>query len=178
MRKVFVLLLILILPACNLPRPGVDTLIQPATDTPAYENCYFNWASKSLPDLSKQVQGALEKAGLDTVRVRAEAYGENCYDSKTNEVVGFSALETDYHLTAQVDDLKDAEALGNQGEKMLAVLDQFPAGSTPGPQPGYIGVQFTAGGEVLNLWFQKQAADAARNEGLHGRALLERLQQK
>jgi hypothetical protein len=177
-RKAIGLMLVLLLAACNLPRPGLDTLIPPATDTPAYRNCYFNWATQPLPDLSTQVQEALEKAGLDEVRVRAEAFGENCYDSQTNEVVRFAAMETDYHLTAQVADLKDAEALGNLLERMLVVLDRFPAGSTPGPQPGYVGVQFTSGGDVLNLWFQADAAHAARNEGLHGRFLLERLQQE
>jgi hypothetical protein len=146
----------------------------PATDTPVEENCAFAWATQSLPDLTKQVQEALDQAGLTDVRARAEAYGENCISSITNKVVSFGAMETDYHFTTQVADLKDADALGTLVEKMLVVLDQFPVGSTPGPRTGYVGVHFLQNGEELNLWFQADTANAARNEGLHGRALLDR----
>ncbi len=178
MHKLIPLLLVMFLAACNLPRPAQETLPAPATDTPVYQNCYFNWATQPLPEISRQVQQAVEKAGVRGVSARAEAYGENCYDSKTNEVAGFSAMETDFRISAEVSDLKDTEALGNLLERILIVLDEFPTPSTPGPQPGYIGVRFTSGDQELNLWFQVHDEKAARDQGLHGSQLLEQLQKK
>jgi hypothetical protein len=177
-KKSIVLLMALLLAACNLPRAVPAAAPPPATDTPVYQNCYFNWATQPLPDLSRQVQAAVEKADLRGVTARAEAYGENCLDAATNKIVGFSAMETDYRITAEVTDLKDTEALGSLLERILVVLDQFPTRSTPGPQPGYVGVRFTAREEELNLWFLMEAAKAAREEGLHGSQLLERLLKK
>lgn len=114
-------------------RPDIGTLT-PLTITPPAEteivyqpSCYFNWARQPLPELSSQVQTALEEAGLTGVTARAEAYGENCYDSQTNEVIYFAALETDFRVTLDVPNLEDSEHLGNMLEEALIVLDKFPS---------------------------------------------------
>jgi len=59
----------------------------------------------------------MEAAGLKDVTVRAEAYGENCYDSQTNEPVSFGAMETNFHITVKVADLAAKDDLGNLLEK-------------------------------------------------------------
>jgi len=46
---------------------------------------------------------------------------------------------------------------------------------TPGPQPGYIGVTFQAGNEVLNMWFKVSQGIQARRQGYHNAALLQEL---
>jgi hypothetical protein len=166
------------LAACNLPRAAPMPATLPATPPTVPQTCGFTWATQPLPDLSRQVQDAMNKAGLKGVTVRAEAYGENCIDAQTNKVDSFAAMETDFKISTEVRDLKDLETLGNQLERILTVLDQFPPDSTPGPQPGYIGIRFFSGNEELNLWFLTQDGKAARDEGLRGRALLERLQRK
>jgi hypothetical protein len=117
-------------------------------------------------------------AGLRNVTVRAEAYGENCYDAQTDEVVSFGAMETDYYITVKVADLADRNSLGNMLEKILVVMDAFPVGTTPGPQPGYIGVSFQAGGDELNLQFTAAEGKSAREAGLTGAALLDELQNR
>jgi hypothetical protein len=184
------LIFVLILSACSLPREhgasGFSLTDQPVikdtptiTNTPtiAYEQCGWNWATQPLPDLSTEVQSALEAAGLTGTTARAEAYGENCL-SQNNEVLYFAAMETDFHISVEVPDLSDTGALGDLLERILVVLDTFPPGATPGPQPGYIGVSFTKGQEILNLWFTVTDGESARALGLHGAALLEELQKR
>jgi hypothetical protein len=175
-RRILALILTaLLLVACNLPHNGIDLGAAPATDTPANQPCFFNWDAQSLPDLSAQVQAGMEAAGLRNVTVRAEAYGESCYDSQTNEPVSFGAMETDFHITVKVADLADKDNLGNSLEKILVVLDKFPTGTTPGPQPGYIGISFRTGSDELNLWFIVTEGKSAREDGLLGAALLDKL---
>jgi hypothetical protein len=179
MRKIpFLILTALLLVACNLPRNGTDLRAAPATDTPVDQPCYFNWDTQPLPDLSAQVQAAMEAAGLKDITVRAEAYGENCYDSQTNEPVSFGAMETDFHITVKVADLVGKDNRGNLLEQILVVLDKFPTGTTPGPQPGYIGVSFRTGSDELNLWFTVTEGKSARDDELLGAALLDKLRDR
>jgi hypothetical protein len=190
MRKLFFFLLLICLAGCNLPRRAITILptatstatptptSTPTSEPPSSQDCYFNWATQSLPELSAEVQAAMEKAGLKGVTAVAEAYGENCYDSQTNKVVYFATLETDFLIDMDVPSLRDAEALGQSLDEILIVLDQFPADSTPGPQSGYVGVVFKAGTEAMRLWFLQEKGIAAREQGLHGAALLEEVQKK
>lgn len=185
----FLLLCLTILPACNLPRldlglvtPTFTSTPLPPTYTPTateypYEQCGWNWATKPLPDLSGQVQFAMEAAGLKDVTATAEAYGEDCLDAN-GKPVRFAAMETDFRLTAQVPSLTDLESLGRLLEQILVVLDQFPPGVTPGPKSGYVGVTFQAKDDELHLWFLVQDGESARALGLHGAALMDKLQNK
>jgi hypothetical protein len=195
MRKILLPLLTILLAACNLPRfisdvepftvastPEIVTNI-PAilTDTPGatagYTECGWIWATQSLPDLSANVQSALDAAGLKGVTVYAETYGENCLTG-SGKVDHFAAMETDFHFQAKVSDLANLSTLGDLLERILVVLDGFPRDSTPGPQPGYIGVRFIHGTDELNLWFERTASDLARSQGLHAADLLRELQKK
>jgi hypothetical protein len=181
MRKILVLLLTLLLAACNLPRPLPGTEPQTVTDTPGseagYAECAWTWASQSLPELSAEVQSALDSAGLKNATVSAVAYGENCVVA-TGEVDHFATMETDFHFQVEVPSLSDAAALGDTLERILTVLNAFPPDLTPGPQPGYIGVRFTSRTEELNLWFTWNLGQAALDTGLHGADLLNELQNK
>lgn len=182
MRKFAALLLLCLLTACNLPRggmtlstePGADP--EPATDIP-YTACGWVWATQSLPDLSAEVQSALEAAGLTGVTATAEAFGENCLNN-AGEVDHFATMETDFRVRAEVPDLTDTAALGNLLERVLIVLDAFSPGATPGPQPGYIGVTFFHETEELNLWFTVTDGESARALGLHGAELFTELQNR
>jgi hypothetical protein len=174
--------------ACNMPRPVFAPDPKPATSTPTatptttpteypYEQCGWQWATQSLPELSAQVQAALESAGLTGVTAVAEAYGENCLNAE-GKVARFAAMETDFRITIQVDALDDREALGTLLEKILVVLDGFPTETTPGPNPGYVGVTFQSGDDSLHLWFPIIEGESARALGLRGAALLDKLQIK
>jgi hypothetical protein len=147
--------------------------------TPANsQDCYFNWATQPLPDLSAEIQTAINAAGLRGVLVTAEAYGENCIDAQTNEPVSFATLETDFRIVATITNLNNKDNLGNLLEKILDVLDDFPAGKIPGAQPGYIFVSFRTGSDEINMSFTVTAGNSARAQGQHGKALLEELQNK
>jgi hypothetical protein len=140
--------------------------------------CAFSWATHALPELSNRIQAAIESAGLGRVFVYAEAFGEECIDTKTSESTGFGTMETDFHVVATVDDLTDQDALGNLLERILVVLDGFPAGEIPGPNPGLVNVSFQSGNDAFNLGFSVTQGKAAREAGLHGAQLIEELQSR
>ncbi len=174
------------LAACTLPftpniRTGTPFTRFSATDLAVSTHipaCYFNWATQTLSELSAQVQAAMDTAGLTGITAHAEAYGENCYDSQTNSLVFFVAMETDFRIAVVVNVLTDKTYLGNLLERILIVLDRFPTGVTPGLNPGHIGVTFHAGKEELNLWFTVADRDSVRARGTNGAALSEALQNK
>ncbi len=174
MRKILILLLTILLAACNLPNPPA-----PVTETPSagYTQCAWSWATQSLPEVSAQVQAAMEAAGLTSVTATAEAYGENCITGE-GVVDHFAAMETDFRIRVEVPSLTDTAALGDLLEQILVVLDAFPPGATPGPQSGYVGVTFQAGSDELRLWFTVFDGESARALGLHGAALLDELQNR
>ena len=123
------------------------------TETPTdsgAENCYFNWASKSLPDLSAQVQDAIRQLQPEAEAI-AQAYGENCTYEDGHST--FSAMETDFIVTLQVNDLKNADDLGNWIKQTMTVLNRFPPDQTPGPQPGQVTLQFQSGSDQLSVAF-------------------------
>jgi hypothetical protein len=175
---IFFLLLPFILAACNFPyaTPGIG--VPAATTAPADQPCAFMWATQPLPDLSTQIQAAVDSAGLRQVQARAEAFGENCIDSQSNKPVSFGAMETDFHITAIVSNLTNKDNLGNLLEKILVILDGFPAGKIPGPNPGIINVSFQSGSDELNLSLTVTEGKSARALGYHGAMLFEELQNK
>ena len=175
MQKIIAIFLpVLLLAACSLSRSTPDLV----TATANSHNCSYNWATQPLPELSAKVQAAFNAAGLRNVRTIIEAYGENCIDSQTNQPVSFSALETDFHIIVKAPNLNDKNDLGNLLEKTLVVLDTFPPGEIPGPQPGNIFISFQTGSDEMNLMFTVTAGKSARLQGLHAAALFEKLQIK
>jgi len=138
-------------------------------------NCAWNWATQPLPEVSAQLQAALDAAGIPGATGSAVAFGENCIDYQTNQVRGFAVMETDFGIQVPVASLTDLEALGNLAGQVLLVLERFPVGQVPGPQPGQVQLIFSAGGEELALTFTVEQAAAARSAGLSGAVLLEAL---
>jgi hypothetical protein len=194
----FILLFTLGLPACSMApatqsgSPAITPLLVTETSpvetpTPTSEPlatvdesstpCAYQWATQELPEISDQLVQAFKKAGLTDAKVRAEAYGENCVMS-SGKVRSFATMETDFRVSLKAADLTDQQALGAVMEQILSILDQYPLGAVPGPQPGTIGVEFTDGSSPLNLWFKRTAADAARQQGLKGAELFQALIKK
>ncbi len=106
-----------------------------ATNTP----CAFMWAHQDLPEITNAAQAAFNKAKLDNINViRADAYGETCGSR-------FMAMTTDFYLSAEVDNFRDTEAIGDiirDAYNMLLALDvELPA------RHGYLDIEFTANGE-------------------------------
>jgi hypothetical protein len=140
----------------------------PTTPVP---DCYFNWATQALPELTAEIQSALDAAGLENVTVSAAAYGENCYTYDTNEVAYFAAMQTDFTVTAQVASLDDEAALGDLAAEILTVLNSFPPDEDPGPNPGRITLIFTQDTNQVFVTVPVGQAAQLVEQGLSGAAL-------
>jgi hypothetical protein len=112
-------------------------------------DCYFNWATQQLPELSAQVQDAMQEV-QPGAQARAEAYGENCIYADGH--ADFSAMETDYVFILRAKNIDDPEELGGLIRKSMDLLAaRFPTGQTPGPQPGQVTFRFQSAGGEKNL---------------------------
>lgn len=187
--KVFGILIIVLLGACNFPRqdqliasvtimpenvPALETL-EPMQDY-ASTDCGFTWANEPLPEISSEFNQALQEV-LPEAEGFAQAYGENCVTNE-GKVVRFLAMETDFYITLQVENLEDRQALGESVEPIMEVLADFPSDKTPGPQPGYIGITFESPEDSLRLWVMRTEVESALEEGLRGVELFNTLQSK
>lgn len=186
----------LLLTACSLPQnlffdppegqPGyvIPTVgptqtrpVETATPTTEVQNCAWAWASVPLADETTRVQEALRLGGLIDVEGSAAAYGENCLDVATNQVVRFAVMQTDFYFTVSMDDPSDKEAMGAMAERLLRVVDQFRPGDVPGANLGYLSIRYTNGVQDTNLWLKLDDAKKALDSGLHGETLFDALDQ-
>jgi len=176
-------LIIVLLCACNFPKPGqtisgtapTEETMEPAQDSTSGE-CAFMWANEPLPVLSDELDQALDDAPL-TAEGYAQAYGENCVTIE-GIVARFLAMETDFYITVQVEDLENKQALGELIEQIMGVLAGFPTDETPGPQPGYVGITFESSKNSLNLWVKRTDIESALENGLRGQELFDSLHTK
>ncbi len=171
--------------------PATETPAQPTrlpaltqvTSGPGFEegsepaNCAYVWDSRPLEMETNMVQAAFQARGMEDVSVRLQAYGENCIDPDTNQIVRFTTMETDFYLSIQTGSLEDTETMGNQLADSLQVLRAFPEDTFPGPMPGRVFASFNARGQIQNISFDMQQAGKALDKNLRGAALLEALSQ-
>lgn len=174
-------MLILLLAACGPlpldPLPGPFALAEttPTLTPDEYTACAWQWGKQSLPNLSTALEAALRTNVLPNASAYAEAYGENCIDA-SGAVTRFAAIQTDFYITLPVPSLDDRAALGALLESTLSVLEQFPTGQTPGPQPGYVGITFKSPNEEIRLWIAPARLAEVRANGLSGATLFEALE--
>jgi hypothetical protein len=152
----------------------------PATQTPspaveATEPCGFQWAYEPLPEITQQLQAQLDQASSGGVSVRAEAFGENCVRAD-GSVDGFLAMQTDFYLTFDVQDLTDDSLLGDRLAAALPVLLEFPTDQLPGPARGRVSVTFQAGEQRQSLTFTLDRAQTVLDQGLQGAELYQALE--
>jgi hypothetical protein len=138
---------------------------------PTRAPCTFNWATQDLPELTAEVQAAMDDAGLENVTVSASAYGENCYYNDTNEVQYFAAMQTDFRVTAQVEDIEDGDALGDLTLAIVTVLNAYPPGEAPGPMPGQITILYEQGARETRLTIRVEQLAEVLGWGYMGDAL-------
>lgn len=108
---------------------------------------------------------------MNTVTVRAEAFGENCVNADGN-VQRFLPMQTDLYLQTDLTDLSP-EMVGNQVELIYTVLQQIPTETLPGPgsASAYLSFEFTAGQESIRFRVQRPQVMAALQAGNHGAEL-------
>ena len=183
-RLITILLLVLLLAACNLPMltstPTLDTADLPTgveitTPSSGGGDCAWVWNSEPLPELSIQLQSAMEQAGLGDAAGRAIAFGEDCISADTGEVSYFAVKQTDFRFSLPVKDLTDLDALSELVEGVLGVIEKFPPDDTPGPMPGQVFITFVTGDSERGFTFMLNEASTALADGHSGAGLLEAL---
>ncbi len=107
---------------------------------PSPQNCGYQWATQPLPELSSRVQASFQ-ALQPEAQANAYAFGENCMLSD-GSIGGFSAMETDFNITLQVNDLTNESELGEWIVKVMQVIEDIPQEQIVGPQPGRVNMIF------------------------------------
>lgn len=139
-------------------------------------SCAYVWDTQPLQEETAQLQVAFKNSGLGRAEVWATAYGERCVNVDTkNTVGGFLILQTDVHVRLTVLDMEDEDALGKLLVQITQILTELPEDAFPGTQKGYVGVEFSQEGQVLNLWFPLIEAEDAIESGLRDAAFLQAL---
>ena len=160
----------------STPIPVV-TMTAVETETPAaVTNCAFAWSERGLPEVTDKVNQAFLDAGFREVSAEARAYGEDCIDPQTNEVVQFSAMQTDFHISIAITDTSSKQVLGDWVERVMRVLEPYKPGKVAGPNPGYVGITFGTSSDTVNLWFPRTQAEELIKDGTRGSHLFEALQ--
>lgn len=145
------------------PIPEVITAVAIVTVTPE-PACAWNWATQTLPELTDEVQSALDEAGM-SAEVTVTAFGENCLNPD-GTVRNFATMQTEFDVAVEA--VTDSTI-----QDALRVLALFPVDETPGPQAGYVTIRFTASGQRLRFLYNQGME--ALNDNLTGDALLQAL---
>jgi hypothetical protein len=138
-----------------------------AVTTPEPQNCGYQWANQDLPELSSSFQTSIQ-ALQPGAQANAHAFGENCILAD-GTIGGFSAMEIDFNITLQVNDLTDESKLGEWIVKVMQVIEDIPQDQIVGPQPGRVSITFQANADqkVVNFYvnqFQALPAGLSNSE--------------
>jgi len=155
--------------------PRVQPSPSPSIEPDAPHGCGWQWNEQSQPELSTQFLEDLEQRGLQPQSAQVYAYGEDCLDPLTLEVLYFAAMETDFRISLRVSSVEDRDELGRQLHILLQILQAYPPESTPGPQPGRVDVTFLDGSAQTSLHFKLLESLEAAKPDLTNTALFERL---
>jgi len=144
-----------------LPIPKIfQTLQTPHIDQPpngneatvisSYESCGYQWAYKDLPDLSTKFLQAVQQF-QPSAQANTFAFGEDCVyaDGHAN----FIAMETDFNITLQINNLTDANECGEWIVKVMQIILDIPKEEIVGPRPGRVSMSFQAANEQKKFNF-------------------------
>lgn len=134
-------------PIVTLSTPHID---QPPdgnipTTQPNPQDCGYQWANQDLPELSSSFQTSIQ-ALQPEAQANAFAFGENCIRSD-GSIASFGAMETDFNVTLQVNDLTNESDLGEWIVKVMQVIENIPPEQIAGPQPGKVSLIFQSNGD-------------------------------
>lgn len=150
MQKIFHSLLFwtLILSACATSMPPPDSF------SPTNQGCGYQWASKDLPELSSKFLQAIQQL-QPSAQANAYVFGEDCVYADGH--ADFSAMETDFNVTLQVNSLTDANECGEWVVKVMQVITNIPKEEIVGPRPGKVSMLLQAGSEqkYINFYIER-----------------------
>ena len=161
----------LALPTTAIPDPKlIVTLSTPHIDQPPDPNgnivttalgpqdCGYQWANQDLPELSSSFQESIQRLQPEA-QANAYAFGENCMLAD-GSVGSFGAMETDFNVTLQVNDLANESDLGEWIVRVMQVIENIPPEQIAGPQPGRVSIIFQSNSDqkIVNFTiYQYQA---------------------
>lgn len=69
----------------------------------------------------------------------------------------FAAMETDFNVTLQVNDITDESELGEWVVNVMQIIDAIPADQIMGPRPGRVSLSFQSNEQqdVLNFYIDQ-----------------------
>jgi hypothetical protein len=146
----------------TLSTPHIDQPPDPQGEItaapPNPQDCGYQWANQDLPELSSSFQASIQ-ALQPEAQANAYAFGENCILAD-GSIGGFSAMETDFNVTLQVNDLTNEDDLGEWIVKVMQVIENIPQDQIVGPQPGRVSMIFQSNGDqkVLNFYVNQYQA--------------------
>lgn len=103
------------------------------------QDCGYQWAQQSLPELSSTFQQSIQALQPEAV-AGAFAFGENCMH--TDGTATFLPMETDFNITLHIDDMSNESDLGEWIVKVMQVIQNIPTDQIVGPQPGKVTISF------------------------------------
>jgi len=132
----------------------------------------YTWAYKDMPELSASFQGSIH-ALQPEAQANAYTFGEDCTHSDGS--VDFLAMETDFNITLQVDDLANESDLGEWIVKVMQIIEEIPQEQIVGPRPGRVSIFFQSKDEQkpINFYINQYQALPA---GLSSTEILQALQ--
>ena len=126
----------------TISTPGSES---PATESPpetispyapaGLGNCSFQWAYQSATDLTVEFDAAVKEMASEASS-HVEFFGENCvYADGTST---FGAMETDFYVRVQLEDLSDEGSLGSTISKVMGIVTGIPREKLQGPNYGFV----------------------------------------
>jgi hypothetical protein len=160
----------------GLPVDPSPTSSPPATSSTGNPiGCYYSWATRELPELTKRLQADL--ASYDpAIRAGAYAFGEDCRHE--DGTVAFLPMETDFRVRIPVRNLSDEGMLGDWISRVMLVIHALPPEGLSGPRPGRVEFEFYVDDtESLRLLVEISRYWAEAGD-LEGAALLQQFRPK
>jgi hypothetical protein len=148
---------------------------EPLVDSELEPQCAHVWASRPLPEFTDLLQAAYRSAGIDGVQADVSAYGENCVDVETKQIVRFMTMRSEFYFSVNAESLENKDALSRQLITLMNVMQRFPADTFPGLEPSTVIIRFESGEEAAILSFRMDEFEQATEDGLRGAALYEKL---
>jgi len=143
------------------------------TTTPTSEPCAFVFNTVLLPELNTEIERLLAAADLENVFVSASAYGEDCVGQQSNTVQYFAAMQTDFVITMNAEDIQGQAAIGDQLAPVLDILLDLPADQISGSNPGMLTITVQGENEErLTINSDMAKARTAREEDQTGENLI------
>ena len=143
-------------PSAVPPSPTAAPLALPTTALPDRpQECGYQWANQALPELTSSFQQSIQ-ALQPEARASAYAFGENCVRAD-GSTAGFIAMETDFNVFLQVDDLANESVLGRWIVQVMQVIENIPAEQIAGPRSGRVSIVFqsSTAQSVINFYIHQ-----------------------